>query len=169
MLFRSAQKETGASLLIHPGHDVTAPLAVVDVVKAEGGDISRTVIGHLDRTFFDIRDMLKLAETGCYLEFDLFGQEISYYPFKSVDHVVHLPNDAARIDYIVQLVNNGYLNQVIIAQDICNKTSLQTYGGEGYSHIINHVVPIMLEKGLTQEQVNQITIGNPTEALTISN
>ena len=44
-----------------------------------GADISRTVMSHLDRTFFDEGKLLQLAKRGCYLEYDLFGVECSHY------------------------------------------------------------------------------------------
>lgn len=39
----------------------------------------RIVISHIDRTIFDEPRLLKLADSGVTIEFDLFGQEASYY------------------------------------------------------------------------------------------
>ena len=36
-------------------------------------------MSHLDRTIFDDEVLLKFAERGCYLEYDLFGLECSHY------------------------------------------------------------------------------------------
>ena len=36
-------------------------------------------MGHLDRTVFEKDTLLEIAESGCYLEWDLFGQENHYY------------------------------------------------------------------------------------------
>lgn len=170
-----AQRETGAGLLIHPGHSVKAPFQVMDIIESAGGELDRVVMGHLDRTMFRTEDLLALAATGCYLEFDLFGQEMSFYPVGNTDagypvagleKPVDMPNDATRVDYICDLVDAGYLDRVIIAQDMCNKTSLRTYGGEGYSHILDHVIPLMRRKGLSDEQIRVITVDNPRNALT---
>ncbi len=38
-------------------------------------DISRGIIGHLDRTVFDVDTLHRIASSGCYLEWDLFGNE----------------------------------------------------------------------------------------------
>jgi phosphotriesterase-related protein len=48
--------------------------------------------------------MRELATTGCYLEFDLFGQESSFYPMAPID----IPNDATRIGYLRALSDAGF-------------------------------------------------------------
>lgn len=71
---------TGAPLIIHPGRDSeTAPFEILDILEAAGADISRTVMSHLDRTFYDDKKLLEFAKRGCYLEYDLFGIECSHY------------------------------------------------------------------------------------------
>lgn len=156
-----AQLTTGAGLLIHPARHEHSPLSAVKVVRAAGGDVSRTIISHVERTLFDRDQFRALADTGCYVEFDLFGQESSYYSLAPID----MPNDAMRVDYIIDLVERGHLAQILISQDICHKTNLHTYGGEGYVHILRRIIPLMLRKGLTEEQVYTITVANPRRAL----
>jgi predicted metal-dependent phosphotriesterase family hydrolase len=46
----AAQTETGAPVIIHPGRHPTAPAEVIRILQEAGGDISRTVMSHLDRT-----------------------------------------------------------------------------------------------------------------------
>ena len=72
-----AQLATGAPLLIHPGRDETAPLEIIEVLSEVGADLSRTIIGHLDRTVFLHETLKSIAESGCYMEWDLFGSEQS--------------------------------------------------------------------------------------------
>ena len=55
--------------------------------------MNRLVLSHIDRTIFDEGRLLKLADTGCIIEFDLFGMEQSYYPHSDID----MPNDAIRL------------------------------------------------------------------------
>lgn len=159
-----AQRATGASLTVHPGRNPAAPARALDVIKAAGGDIGRVIMGHLERTVANLDDLLRLAEAGCYLEFDLFGQESSYYDLGPID----MPNDAARIDLIIALGVRGYWDKLLISQDICLKAHLRRYGGEGYDHILLHVRPMMLQKGLTEDQLNTLLIKNPANVLTIA-
>ena len=122
-----AQAASGLALFIHPGRHPTAPFEHLQAVDAAGGDVGRCVISHVDRTLFEIADMMALARTGCYVEFDLFGIETSYYSLSEID----LPNDAIRVDRVADLLSAGHGARVLISQDICNKTRLTSYGGEG--------------------------------------
>lgn len=157
-----AQAESGVVLLVHPGRNPQAPIHHVRLIEQAGADPSRCIISHIDRTLFTLEDMLELAQTGCYLELDLFGREASFYASAPID----MPNDAMRVNYLVELALAGHARQLLISQDICHKTRLVRYGGEGYSHILNHVVPLMHRKGLTESDINLLMIHNPARALT---
>jgi len=157
-----AQKETGAALNIHPGRNSAGPMEAMRIVMDSGGDPERTVMSHIDRTLFSLEDMLELAETGCYLEWDLFGHEASYYPLAPID----MPNDAVRVDYIIKLIEAGYRDKLLIAQDICTKVQLKKYGAEGYSHILKNVLPLMERKGMNEENIEILTVKNPARVLT---
>ena len=159
----SAQSKTGASILIHPGRDAAAPKEILGVLSDSGADLTRVIIAHLDRTIDNISAVLEIAETGCYLEYDLFGWETSYYPISSMD----MPNDAQRINFIVQLIEEGYVSKIVLAHDICFKTATTKYGGHGFAHILENIVPRMKEKGVTQDNIDQMLIENPKKLLTI--
>jgi phosphotriesterase-related protein len=151
-----AQQVTGAPLSVHPGRDAKAPLEIVEILIKSGADIRRTVICHIDRTLTRAEDRRKLAETGCYLEYDLFGQE-GYYFVPTID----LPNDHQRINEVTQLIELGHLHQTLLSQDICMKYRLRRYGGHGYDHILRNVVPIMRTKGMSEEEIHTLLIENP--------
>jgi len=155
-----AQQRTGAPLSIHPGRNPSAPLEIIEILGKAGADISRTVIGHVDRTLKDPEDRRKLAETGCYLEYDLFGLE-RYYPLALFD----IPNDHQRVNEIIQLIEQGYLNQILISHDISLKIRLKRYGGHGYDHILRNVVPMMRDKGMSEKQINALLVENPKRLL----
>jgi phosphotriesterase-related protein len=119
-------------------------------------------VGHLDRTLFTVESMLELAATGCYLEFDFFGLETSRY-----NHL-NAPNDMGRVDYLTALVEAGYARQLLISMDVYSKTRLTKYGGEGYAHIIENVIPLMRAKGMSDEEIKTIVVENPMRVLTIA-
>ena len=60
------------------------------------------------------------------------------------------------------------LGQVLMAHDICNKHRLTKYGGHGYAHILENVMPIMRRKGFLAGEIDQILVGNPARALTFA-
>ncbi len=159
-----AQRQTEAALLIHPGRATGAPAEAMAIAMEAGADPAKIIMSHVERTLFELRDMITLAETGCYLEFDLFGQESSYYPLAPID----LPNDATRINYLQRLMAEGYELRLLVSQDICRKTSLVKYGGEGYGHILEDVVPVMRRKGMTEAEIESILTRHPARVLTIA-
>jgi phosphotriesterase-related protein len=159
-----AQRRSGASLSIHPGRNGKAPFEAMRVVSEEGGDPARTVMCHIDRTLFDAESMIRLARTGCCLEFDLFGQESSFYPLAPID----MPNDAVRVDRILDLIEAGFLERILVSQDICTKHHLTRYGGEGYSYLIENVLPLMRQKGMSDEAVDTVVKANPARVLTLA-
>lgn len=157
-----AQAETGAALNVHPGRDPDQPQEVVEFIKHHGYPVDRVIISHIDRTIFDDERLLRLADSGCVLEFDLFGHEQSFYPLGDIDGL----NDAMRLKYIRTLINHGHLDQIVISHDICYQTRLVTYGGHGYGHIFENVVPIMVRHGFSEHEISAILIDTPRRLLT---
>ena len=157
-----AMEETGAALNVHPGRDPDQPQQIADFVLAHGADPGRVVISHIDRTIFDEVRLLRLADAGVVIEFDLFGQEQSYYSLSDID----MPNDAVRLRMIRMLIARGHLDRVVISHDICYRTRLVRFGGHGYAHIFANVVPMMQNRNFTAAEIDAITIGNPRRLLT---
>jgi len=158
-----AQQATGAAVSVHPGRDPEAPFEIIRFIDSRGGNPGRTIMGHLDRTLFDGEALVRLARTGCMLEWDFFGIESSYYPFQNID----LPNDGMRLKFIRALIDSGYCDRILISQDICTKTRLVTYGGHGYGHLFRNIVPYMKQKGFQDSEIKTILLENPRRLLTI--
>lgn len=157
-----AQQVTGAALNIHPGRNRQSPMQIIGILREAGADISRVVIDDIDRTLLTHEERCTLAETGCYLGYNHFGQEGYYQPDLSVD----LPNDHTKINEIILLIREGYLEKILISQDICQKVMQYRYGGWGYAHILEYAVPIMRLKDMTDEQIRTIIVDNPARMLT---
>lgn len=153
-----AQQLTGAPLNVHPGQSEESPMEIIKILGDAGADLTRTVMDHIDRVLRHPDNRIKLAKTGCYLEYDLFGRE-GYYPMHQ--RVIDLPNDAQRINEIIDLIDKGYLNRILISQDIWNKTQRCTYGGWGYAHILRNTLSVMRVKGITDQQIHTIMVENP--------
>ena len=157
-----AQRLTGAALLVHPGRNERAPEELIAVLREVNTDLARTVMCHLDRTVAQRATVKRLAETGCMLEYDLFGNEFSYYrPNPDFD----MPSDAQRLDWIAWLIAEGHGDQVTIAHDIALKHSLVRYGGYGYAHIVENIVPRMRRRGFKEERIQAILVENPKRLL----
>jgi phosphotriesterase-related protein len=157
-----AASDTGAAINVHPGRDPDQPQEVANFARTVGHPTERIVISHIDRTIFDEARLLRLADSGVTVEFDLFGQESSYYGLSDID----MPNDATRLQLIRSLINHGHLDRVVISHDICYRTRLASFGGHGYGHIFRNVVPMMTKRGYSQDEIDAILVGNPRRLLT---
>uniref|UniRef100_A0A6I8P3X9 N-acetyltaurine hydrolase n=1 Tax=Ornithorhynchus anatinus TaxID=9258 RepID=A0A6I8P3X9_ORNAN len=72
----------------------------------------------------------------------------------------------SHLDRVRLLVDEGYEDQILIAQDIHTKHRLMKYGGHGYSHILANVVPKMRIRGVTENTLEKILVENPKRWLT---
>jgi phosphotriesterase-related protein len=159
----AAQRETGAALMIHPGRHERLPLAIVDFVRKEGGDLERTIMCHVERTIADRAVLLELAATGVRLEYDLFGLETSYYPYNPA---FDMPNDGERMRQILLLIERGHLDQILMSHDIAYKHCLTKWGGFGYHHLLVNVIPRLRARGADDQTIQTLLVDNPRRAFT---
>jgi phosphotriesterase-related protein len=157
----AAQRETGAPLMIHPGRHPGAPMEIAEFVRKEGGDLRRTIMCHICRTIADVRAVIDLAQTGIWLEYDLFGLENSYYPYNPA---FDMPNDGGRMAHVLALIEAGHQDQILLSHDIAYKTSLVAYGGYGYHHLLVNVVPRLRAKGVDDAGLERLLVANPARA-----
>ncbi len=158
-----AQRATGAPLLIHPGRDNQAPLELLRAVEDWGGDLSHTVMGHIERTIFDIGVLNEVAATGVYMNYDLWGHESTFYPMRPD---TYMPSDQHRIEQVEHLIARGHANQLLLAHDVCSKHRLKRFGGHGFDHIVARVVPRLRARGVDAADVDAMLVQNPTRMLT---
>lgn len=64
------------------------------------------------------------------------------------------------------LIEEGYDDKIVIAHDIHTKHRLKKYGGHGYSHILENIVPKMLTRGISQNKIDKLLLENPKQWLT---
>ena len=158
----TAQRATGAPVLIHPGRGEESPIEIIEALDQAGADLTRTIIGHLDRTVFKRETLSAIGAAGCWFEWDLFGNESSYYRLNpSIQH----PNDGTKLADIRRLIAEGYGERIVIAHDICSRHRLVKYGGHGYHYILEHIVPLMRARGFSEKMVEDILINNPAKIL----
>ncbi|KZC05134.1 Phosphotriesterase-related protein, partial [Dufourea novaeangliae] len=153
------QSELKCPVSFHPGRDPAAPAEIMRIYQEAGGDSRKAIMSHMDRTITDEQKLLEFAdETKCYCQFDLFGLECSFY---QLSPKIDMLSDAQRIDRVKILRDDGKLDRVLLSHDIHTKHRLMKFGGHGYSHILNNVLPHMMLKGFTQQEVDTLTIQNP--------
>ncbi len=161
-----AQRLTGAPITVHPGQgDERAPMEILEELDGAGADLGRVIMGHIERTVFRKEVFLRLAESGCNIEWDLFGREDSFH---ALNLGIELPGEGARIDQIAWLSSHGYADKILISHDIGSKRHLVRYGGHGYFYILRNTVPRMRNHGFTGDDISRILVENPRRVLTFA-
>ncbi|XP_034249928.1 phosphotriesterase-related protein [Thrips palmi] len=153
-----AQNTLGCAVTFHPGRHNKAPFEIMRLYLEAGGKANRAIMSHLDRTFDEKQHFLDFAELGCFCQLDLFGTECSWYQLNPTQD---MPSDAQRVEIFSWLKAEGKITQLLGSHDIHTRHRLVKYGGHGYSHLFTNVVPKMLLKGFSQQDVDTISIENP--------
>lgn len=148
------------SVHLHPwGHQGPA---VLDHLVSTGALPERVILGHLN-TAIDHPDQLRaLADRGATLGFDLFGFDHSLlgpgrWP----------PSDRDVAATIAALVDDGYADRIVLGQDVGVRTRLRRWGGWGYAHLLEHVVPIIRELGIGDEALQAMLVKTPARLLAV--
>ena len=129
---------------------------VLDILEGEGVDLNRVITCHFRACMDEIDYHERMAQRGTYVEYDLFGQEA---PNPSMP--TYEPESAT----IKELIERGFLERILISQDVCYKKCLIKNGGWGYAHILNNVVPKFKENGITDDEIWTIMVENPKRGI----
>lgn len=148
------------SVHLHPwGHEGRT---VLDELERAGADLRRVVLGHVT-TAIDLPDQLRAAlDRGATLGFDLFGFDHSLlgpgrWP----------PSDVDVVRTIAMLVDEGYGAQIVLGQDVGVRTRWRRWGGWGYAHLLEHVVPLLRDAGLDDGAIEAMLVGTPARLLAV--
>ena len=151
-----ASRISGAPLTIHlPGWERLAH-RVLDVVEQEGGDLRHTILCHMNPSLHDPQYQKSLADRGAFIEYDMIGMDYFY-----ADQQAQSPSDEENAIAICRLVDDGYLNAILMSQDVFLKMMLIRHGGFGYGYILKHFVPRLKRHGMSQKTIDDILIENP--------
>jgi phosphotriesterase-related protein len=151
-----ASKLSGAPLSVHlPGWERHAH-RVLDVVEREGAGPQHVVLCHMNPSLHDPQYQRSVADRGAFIEYDMIGMDFFY-----ADQQAQSPCDEENAVAICRLVDDGYLNSVLMSQDVFLKMMLVRYGGFGYGYILKHFVPRLKRHGMDQRTIDRILIENP--------
>ena len=145
-----AQKATGAPLTTHASM-YPVGLLQLDVLKDEGADLSRVIIGHCD-TYLDQSYHLAILEAGAYVQFDTVGRN-------------HMNPDSRRARAFVELVRLGWRDKLLLSSDRCHRSDLCAFGGVGYGYVFTRFFDLLRAMGIDDNTLDTITIENPRRAL----
>lgn len=146
------------SVHLHPwGYEGSVVLgALVDA----GAAPERVILGHLNTAIDDPDALRSMADRGATLGFDLFGFDHSL-----IGPGRWPPSDRDVAATIAALVDDGYGDRIVLGQDVGVRTRLRRWGGWGYAHLLEHVVPVMRELGIGEDALGAMLVGNPARLL----
>jgi len=153
-----ASRLTGAAVTVALGSS-KQHAKILDILASEGVDLHRVVLGHSDYLAGQVEYLKSLLDRGATIQFDLLGRP----PLVTRTW----PIDSAVARTIVDLIQAGYAGQLLLSQDISARTSLEAYGGTGYSYIEQSFLPYLKRQGVTDAQIATIVEANPRRLLTL--
>jgi phosphotriesterase-related protein len=155
-----AHHRTGAAITTHTSGGIrfhidggNAGDQFLRIFEEEGVDPNRVIIGHCDENA-DVRQLASLMRQGAYVEFDVLGKS-------------HWLLDETRVDLVVELVDRGFANRLLLATDRNRVHELHVGGGPGYDHVLAHFVPRLKERGIDEPTLDLMLVRNPAEIFTI--
>jgi phosphotriesterase-related protein len=160
----AAQRRTGAPMAVHPSFSDQLVLEIVDYLRDAGAVLEHTMICHMDSFGFRQETQVAILEAGCYIGYDNFGN--LGYPHLYLGKIIDFPTDTQRIRDIEKLIDSGFVDRILVGQDVCFKDMLKQYGGYGYSHLLENVAPLMVAMGLADFEVEALLVKNPRQFLT---
>lgn len=161
-----AQSITGVALSIHHTPWGRHAPRLLEIVREEGADLRRVIVCHVDldgRCEFEYCEAI--ANTGAYLAFDTFGHFDAYWYRKSPNPKRICASDWERVERIAELVEAGWVNQLVLAQDVCMKIQLKGYGGFGFDHLLESGVPMLRSLGVSDRDIEIMLVDNPRHVL----
>jgi len=158
--------QTGAGIHVHTSLWDTNGYAIVKCLKDLGVSGEKICIDHID---VDLRyDYLtELCHSGVFIEFDNFGKEYYINGHERYYMKGRFAYDLERVQMICRLISDGFINNILVTNDICLKSLLHSFGGRGYDHVLTNILPMMEDLNMTSAQIDTILIRNPAQFLDI--
>jgi phosphotriesterase-related protein len=73
--------------------------------------------------------------------------------------------DAERCRRIAILVREGYSERMVLSTDTCRRSQLHRMGGRGFDYLFRSIIPDLLQAGVSEQDIRQMTVGNPARIL----
>ena len=150
-----AAKQTGMAITTH-GVQSDVGLAQLRIFTEEGVDPSRVVIGHAD-SYHNLDFYLEVLAAGANLQFDFLGHRFG----------VEEALEPRLVETIVELLERGFGDQILLSQDVCHNRQLKANGGFGYVYLQQHFLPTLRTAAVGEGEIRQMTIDNPARILAI--
>jgi phosphotriesterase-related protein len=153
-----ASNQTGRPIMAHSHPKSETGLAQMRVFEEEGVDPAKVQVAHTGDTD-DLEYIERLLDTGCWIGMDRYGLEI------------YLPTEQRQAT-VLALVEKGHADRMFLSQDWCSTLDYFTTEVEeqltpnaapnwSMTFLFEQVIPELKERGMTDEQLDQMMVENP--------
>jgi phosphotriesterase-related protein len=148
-----AAVETGAPVMVHTNASASTGTIALEALRSRGIDPTRIVVAHAGDSN-DLDYLRAIGDTGATLGFDRFN-------------IPHFNPDENRIQTLLALLEEGYGDRIHLSHDAACFMDFMVgdpnFAEErpSYLHISSQVLPVLLERGVTQPQIDQMLVENP--------
>jgi phosphotriesterase-related protein len=149
----AAAIETGAPVMVHTNAAARTGTLALDTLVAVGVEPSQIVIAHAGDSN-DLDYLRALADTGAILGCDRFN-------------IPAFNPDERRIETLVALLEEGYADRIHLGHDAACFYDFMVgnpiFANErpDYLHITQKILPVLPERGVTEEQIETMLVENP--------
>jgi phosphotriesterase-related protein len=157
------QRESGLAMNIHVGFAIDLCRAVLAVLDEEQANFKKIAFAHCDGNSLEVNR--ELAER-VYVECDCFGNE--FYVDNGAydgDTPYYFGSDGERVRAMKLLIDGGLGERLFFSQDVCSKMQTVQYGGYGYAHLLENILPMLEYHGVERGVLNRILRENPLRFL----
>lgn len=145
-----AHKKTGAPISTHCEIGTMGKQQLA-IFQKNDVNMERVSFGHQDLNE-DFDEQLLLLKSGAYIQFDTIGKN----PYRK---------DTDKVENLIELLNQGYEDQIMLSCDITRKSHLKSNGGHGYNHLFESFIPALAAKGVTDDIIDKMLVRNPRRFL----
>jgi len=148
----------GTPVTVHTHAGARHGPAIVKVLREEGADLSRVVLGHSGDAVRDPGYLAAMADAGLMLGMDRFG----------IDHIATFRQ---RADLVVELCRRGYAGRMVLSHDTCcyvdwfGPGTLDNLKDWHYLHVSQDVLPYLRARGVYESDIDAMLITNPARIL----
>jgi len=153
-----AHKETGTPVTIHTHADSRHGPAILEILKQEGADLDRVVLGHSGDATSNPDYLESMAQAGLTLGMDRFG----------IDHFATFEERSA---LVVELCSRGLADRMVLSHDTCcyidwfEPGSLDDLKHWHYLHVSQDVLPYLRDHGVSEDEIDTMLVRNPARIL----
>lgn len=159
------QKATGISLTVHPNFPQDHWDAYIDILEKEGADLGKCYMSHLG-LYPNAAVPIRILKRGVgFVSYDHFGHEELFESVMGPGR--GFSTDKEEVLVVRELLEAGYVDRVLLCAEVAMKTCYKHYGGWGYSHVYENIIPWLKSLGASDADIQRMMVENPRRLHTI--